>query len=164
MAKKRYSQQEIEKQYFEILEKVGLIINLSQMIEYNVANILAFDDLLSSFNDRNDMYSFEYEQFKEQAEDLYEELSSQTMGGCLQKAKNVRFFTKKSYKRLQFICNERNWATHKLFKEDLELKHLETDPMFYYDRLENIINEMYDINQDLVKILEKQKQEYNCIW
>ena len=164
MAKKRYSQLEIEDQYFEILGKVGLIVHLSQLIEYNVANILAFDDLLSKFNNKNDMYSFEYEQFKKQAEDLYEELSFQTMGGCLQKAKDVRFFTKKSYKRLQAICNERNWAAHQLFKEDLELKHLETDPIFYYNRLEYIIGEMTAINDDLVEIFENQKKAYDLIW
>lgn len=164
MAKKRYSQKEIEDQYFEILGKVGFIVNLSQMIEYNVANILAFNDLLSNFNDTNEMYSFEYEKFKKQANKLYKLLSKQPMGACLKQAENVKFFTEESQNRLELICNERNWAAHQLFKEDLELKHLETDPIFYYDRLEYIIDEMSAINNDLVEIFEKQKKVYNLIW
>lgn len=164
MAKKQFSKQEINEQYFEVLGKVGLIVHLSQLIEYNVANILAFDDLLDKFNDNDEMYSFEYEQFKQQAENLYKTLSIQPMGACLAKAKDVRFFTKDSYDRLRSMCDERNWAVHRLFKEDLELRHLETDPIFYFDRLENIIDDMNAINQDLIKIFENQKQEYNCIW
>lgn len=164
MAKKQFSKQEIDEQYFEVLGKVGLIVHLSQLIEYNVANILAFDDLLDKFNDNDEMYSFEYEQFKQQAENLYKTLSSKPMGACLAKAKDVRVFTKDSDDRLRSMCDERNWAVHKLFKEDLELRHLETDPIFYFDRLENIIDDMSAINQDLIEIFENQKQKYNCIW
>ncbi len=164
MAKKQFSKQEIDEQYSEVLGKVGLIVHFSQLIEYNVANILAFDDLLDKFNDNDEMYSFEYEQFKKKAENLYKDLSIQPMGACLKRAKDVRFFTKDSYERLRSMCDERNWAVHQLFKEDLELGHIETDPIFYFDRLENIIDDMSAINQDLIKIFENQKQEYNCIW
>lgn len=164
MAKKQFSKQEIDEQYFEVLGKVGLIVHLSQLIEYNVSNILAFDDLLDKFNDNDEMYSFEYEQFKKQAEKLYKTLSSKPMGACLAKAKDVRFFTEDSDDRLRLMCDERNWAVHQLFKEDLEFRHLETDPIFYFDKLENIIDDMNAINQDLIKIFENQKQEYNCIW
>ncbi len=164
MAKKQFSKQEIDEQYSEVLGKVGLIVHFSQLIEYNVANILAFDDLLDKFNDNDEMYSFEYEQFKKQAEKLYETLSSKPMGASLEKAKKVRFFTKDSYDRLRSMCDERNWAVHQLFKEDLELGHIETDPIFYFDKLENIIDDMSAINQELIKIFQNQKQEYNCIW
>ena len=164
MAKKQFSKQEIDEQYFDVLGKVGLIVHLSQLIEYNVANILAFNDLLDKFNDNDEMYSFEYEQFKKQAEKLYKTLSSKPMGASLEKAKKVRFFTKDSHERLRSMCDERNWAVHQLFKEDLEFRHLETDPIFYFDKLENIIDDMNAINQELIKIFENQKQEYNCIW
>lgn len=164
MAKKQFSKQEINEQYFEVLGKVGLIVHLSQLIEYNVANILAFDELMDKFNDNDEMYSFEYEKFKQQAENLYKDLSIQPMGACLKRAKDVSFFTKDSYDRLRSMCDERNWAVHKLFKEDLELRYLETDPIFYFDRLENIIDDMNAINDDLVEIFENQKKAYNLIW
>ena len=39
----------IEEQLIQLWGKVGFIVNLSQMIEYNLANILAFDELLREF-------------------------------------------------------------------------------------------------------------------
>lgn len=44
----------------ELWGKVGFIVNLSQMIEYNLANILAFDEILREFDNADSMYLFEY--------------------------------------------------------------------------------------------------------
>ena len=49
-----------KKQLEELWGKVGFIVNLSQMIEYNLANILAFDEILREFNNADSMYLFEY--------------------------------------------------------------------------------------------------------
>lgn len=49
MSKQQFSLQ--EEQYFTLLGKVGLVVHLSQMIEYNIANILAFDDVLRKFDE-----------------------------------------------------------------------------------------------------------------
>ena len=47
MSKQQFSLQ--EEQYFTLLGKVGLVVHLSQMIEYNIANILALDELCENF-------------------------------------------------------------------------------------------------------------------
>ena len=44
-----------KKQLEELWGKVGFIVNLSQMIEYNLANILAFGEILREFNNADSM-------------------------------------------------------------------------------------------------------------
>lgn len=53
-----------EQQYFELLCKVGLVVHLSQMIEYNIANILAFDDVLRKFDEPGLMMMYEFNDIK----------------------------------------------------------------------------------------------------
>ena len=44
----------------ELLGKVGLIVHLSQMVEYNLANILSADELLRGFDTDNSMRIVDY--------------------------------------------------------------------------------------------------------
>ena len=55
--------------------KVGFIVNLSQIIEYNLANILAFDEILGEFDDRNSMSLLDYNTFATRADNLYNKLN-----------------------------------------------------------------------------------------
>ena len=55
-----------KKQLEELWGKVGFIVNLSQMIEYNLANILAFDEILREFDNADSMYLFETLLFQRQ--------------------------------------------------------------------------------------------------
>lgn len=49
---------DIKKQLEELWGKVGFIVNLSQMLEYTLANILAFDEILKEFDNKNSMSMF----------------------------------------------------------------------------------------------------------
>ena len=62
----------IEKQLKELWGKVGFIINLSQMIEYNLANILAFDEILREFETTDSMFVFEYNEFTSKYKSLFD--------------------------------------------------------------------------------------------
>ena len=148
----------------ELWGKVGFIVNLSQMIEYNLANILAFDEILREFDNADSMYLFEYNIFVSKANNLYNEFSKRTFGYGLKRAKEINFFTEDSLKRLHKICEERNFVVHHLFKDDLKLKYVETDPTFYFERLEKLIENMYEANEDLSRIFALQKQAYKIIW
>lgn len=148
----------------ELWGKVGFIVNLSQMIEYNLANILAFDQLLKEFDNKDLLFLFEYNAFVSKANDLYNKLSEHTFGYGLKHAKEIKFFTDDSLNRLQKLCKERNFVVHHLFKDDLKQKHLETNPDFYFERLENLIEDMFSANEDLSQIFKLQKQAYKIIW
>ena len=59
-----------KKELFHLWGKVGFIVNLSQMIEYTLANVLAFDEILREFENRDSMFVYEYNEFAERAEKL----------------------------------------------------------------------------------------------
>ena len=144
--------------------KVGFIVNLSQMIEYTLANILAFDELLREFKDRDSMFVFEYNEFANRSNEWYSKLSKGTLGYGIKRAKELKFFNDESEKFLTHICEERNFVMHSLFKEDLPLKYLESKPDFYFERLESLIMDMNFANEELNKIFKAQKEEFKLIW
>ena len=155
---------EIEQKLNHLWGKVGVVVNLSQMIEYNLANILAFDEILREFEKVDSMFVFEYNEFAKKANDWYAKLSKNTFGYGLKRAKEIHFFTKESELLLSQTVTKRNYVIHQLFKDDLISKHLETDPDYYYNELEETIELLYTVNNSLVGIFKKQKMEYKLIW
>lgn len=153
---------EIEDKLAHLWGKVGFIVQLSQMIEYTLSNVLAFDEILREFDNRDSMCVLEYNEFAKRANDLYEKLSKKPLGAGIKKAE--KFFNTESLDRLKAVCEGRNFVIHGLFKNDLFEKHLETDPEFYYECLGNLIDEMCVINTELNDIFASQKAEYNLIW
>ena len=59
-------------------------------------------------------------------------------------------------------------VTHKIlvniFRDDLSKNNLETNPKFYFKELEETISLLNTINESLVEIFERQKEEYKVIW
>ena len=153
-----------KKQLFHLWGKVGFIVHLSQMVEYNLANILAFDEILREFEERDSMFVFEYNEFAQRANEWYEKLSGKPLGTSLNRAKGIKFFTDESEKLLSQAIEKRNYVVHHLFKEDLRNNHLETDPTFFYEELEETIGLLHSINESLTDIFKKQKEEYKFIW
>ena len=45
---------------FELWGKVGFIVHLSQMVEYNLANILSADELFREFKTDNTVHIIDY--------------------------------------------------------------------------------------------------------
>ncbi len=154
----------IQKQLKELWEKVGFIVNLSQMIEYTLANILAFDELLREYEKVDSMFIFEHNQFVNRANEWYKKLEKSSLGFGIKRAKEINFFTDESIRILEKICEERNFVVHHLFREDLTLKYLESNPSYYFERLETLINDMYIANEQLNEIFKNQKMEYSYIW
>ena len=154
----------IEKQLVNLWGKVGLIVNLSQMVEYNLANILAFDEILREFETTDSMFVFEYNEFVERANNWYKELSKRTFGGNFKRAKEIKFFTNESEELLSKAIGKRNYVIHSLFKDDLKNKYLETNPKYYFKELEETISLLNNINESLVEIFKQQKEEHKLIW
>lgn len=153
-----------EKELLSLWGKVGFIVNLSQMVEYNLANILAFDEILREFETTDSMFVFEYNEFVERANNWYQKLSIRTFGANLKRAREIKFFTKESEELLSKAIEKRNYVIHSLFKEDLEKNYLETNPKYYLNELEETIFLLNTINEGLVKIFKQQKEEHQLIW
>ena len=134
------------------------------MLEYTLTNILAFNEILKEFDNKNSMSVLDYNTFAERAATLYNELIERPFGYGLRQAERLKFFTDDSQKRLKRICEERNFVIHRIFRDDLKLNHLETDPEFYFKRLELLIEDMYYANEELNNIFLQQKEQYKLIW
>ena len=147
----------------ELWGKVGFIVHLSQMVEYNLANILSADELLREFEERDSMCIIEYNKFAEKSNALYQMLSTKTFGAILNRAEKIKFFTEDGLKLLREACSKRNYVVHHLFRDDLNSKHLESDPQFYFEELETTIGLLHEINEVLLNILEQQKKEFKLI-
>ena len=148
----------------ELWEKVGFIVHLSQMVEYNLANILSADELLRGFDTDNSMRIVDYNKLVQKSNEMYHKLSGIPLGGVLKQAKKVNFFNEDGLELLEKACKKRNYVVHNLFRDDLKPRHLETDPEFYFEELENTIEILHEINEVLTKIFERQKQEFELIY
>ena len=162
MSKQQFSLQ--EEQYFTLLGEVGLVVHLSQMIEYNIANILAFDDVLRKFDEPGLMMMYEFNDITREAEHWYEILEKKPLGFGLREARERGFFTDESQKRLGEMCAERNYVVHRMFKDDLLTQNTSKNPTFYYERIENLLEEMKVINDGLTEIFKEKQNEYNSIY
>lgn len=154
----------IEKQLIHLWGKIGFIVHLSQMVEYNLANILAFDEILREFEERDSMFVIEYNEFARSANKWYKKLSERPLGEAFKRAQKIEFFTQEGEKLLSQAIEKRNYVVHRLFKEDLKENHLETDPTYYYEELEETISLLNTVNESLVDIFKKQKEEHKLIW
>ena len=143
----------------KIWAQVGFIVQLSQMLEYNLANIIASNEILSKLENRDSIYVVEYNDLAEESNKWYNILSKSTFGSVIKRAKEVKFFTEESYKLLENALNKRNYVMHQFFKDDLTKKVLETNPMGYFDELAGIVNILKKVNDDLLLIFKKQKDE-----
>ena len=155
---------EINQNLQELWGKVGFIVHLSQMVEYNLANILSADELLRGFDTDNSMRIVDYKELVQKSNEMYHKLSGIPLGGVLKQAKKVNFFNEDGLELLEKACKKRNYVVHNLFRDDLKPRHLEIDPEFYFEELENTIEILHEINEVLTKIFERQKEEFKLIY
>lgn len=143
----------------EIWKKIGLIINISQMIEYSLINIIAVNEILSEFEKKNQMYVFEYNELVKKSNELSDIFETKTLGEILSYFKEIKYFKNKDYHKLIEVLKRRNYVVHKFFKDDLSKNNLETNPTVYYSYLDETIKLMNEVNDELVGIDQKQRNE-----
>lgn len=154
----------IENELADLWGKVGFIVNLSQMIEYNLANILSADEILREFEHRDSMTVLEFNDLAEESNKWLRILEKSTMGSVITRAEKVKYFTDESINILRNVLERRNYVAHQLFVDDLKDKYLETNPKHYYNYLEETIELMRTTNDSLLDISKKQREEYKTIY
>ena len=153
-----------EKYYKKVWGSVGFIVNLSQMIEYNIANILALNEILSAFDKQDSMFVFEYNELLRKTDEWYSELDKKELGKVLREAKNRPIFTEQFIDLLDKIRVERNYYVHTFFKEDLKTKQFQDNPKECIPRLQELVGDMHAANEELVRIFQEMKQEVKLIY
>ncbi len=148
----------------KIWGSIGFIVNLSQMIEYNLANILAIDEILSAFDRVDSMNMIEYAELVEKTEKWYEVLDKYELGKILENAKRKNLFTYDLIELLDEIRKKRNYYVHAFFKDDLFDKKFQLKPKSLVPSLQELIGKMNYANSMLVEVLEKMKSELKMIY
>ena len=150
--------------YKKVWVMVGFVVNLSQMIEYNLANILALNEILVAFDKEESMYEFEYDALLKKTDEWYKKLDKLELGKLLENIKSKTDFTEEFITFLTDIRTERNFFVHNVFKDDLFTKAFQNNPKQYIPRLQVLIGKMHAANEELVKIFEDMKKEVKMIY
>lgn len=154
--KKRY--------YKKIWGMVGFVVNLSQMIEYNLANILALNEILVAFDKEEFMFEFECAELLKKTDEWYKKIDKLELGKLLENIKSRTDFTEEFIVFLTEIRTERNYFVHNVFKEDLFTKEFQNNPKQFIPRLQQLIGKMYAANEELVNIFADMKKEVKLIY
>lgn len=150
--------------YKKVWGSIGFIVNLSQMIEYNLANILALNEILAAFDKKESMYVFEYKELVNKSNQWYKELDKLELGKVIGKFEGRRIITKEFIDFLDEIRKERNYFIHHFFKDDLSTKAFQENPKQFIPRLQELIGKMKAANDELVKIFGDMKKEVKMIY
>lgn len=150
--------------YKKVWGTVGLVVNLSQMIEYNLANILALNEILVAFDKKEAMFEFEYAELLKKTDEWYKKLDRFELGKLLENIKSKTDFTAEFITFLTEIKAERNYFVHNVFKEDLFTKEFQNNPKQFIPRLQELIAKMHAANDELLKIFAKMKKEVKMIY
>ena len=86
------------------------------MLEYNLANILALNEILVAFDNEESMYEFEYAELLRKTDDWYKKLDKCELGKVLVEVKNKKIITEEFVNYLDEIKTERNYFVHNVFK------------------------------------------------
>lgn len=143
---------------------VGFVVNLSQMIEYNLTNILALNEILVAFDKEESMFEFEYAELLKKTDEWYKKLDRFELGKLLENIKSKTDFTAEFITSLTEIRSERNYFVYNVFKEDLFTKEFQNNPKQFIPRLQELIAKMHAANDELVKIFAEMKKEVKMIY
>lgn len=149
--KKRY--------YKKIWGMVGFVVNLSQMIEYNLANILALNEILVAFDKEEFMFEFECAKLLKKTDEWYKKIDKLELGKLLENIKSRTDFTEEFIIFITEIRTERNYFVHNIFKEDLFTKEFQNNPKQFIPRLQQLIGKMHSANEKLVNIFADMKKK-----
>ena len=150
--------------YKKVWGMVGFVVNLSQMIEYNLTNILALNEILVAFDKEESMFEFEYAELLKKTDEWYKKLDRFELGKLLENIKSKTDFTAEFITSLTEIRSERNYFVYNVFKEDLFTKEFQNNPKQFIPRLQELIAKMRAANDELVKIFAEMKKEVKMIY
>lgn len=150
--------------YKKVWGSIGFIVNLSQMIEYNLANILGLNEILSAFDEIDSINFIDYNDLVKKTNKWYEKLTKKELGKLQGFIEEKNIFTKDFINEIDHIREERNYFIHHIFKDDLFSKEFQNNPKQYILRLQNLVDRMNEINLEICSIFENMKKEVKSIY
>lgn len=147
----------------EIYCLIGEIVEISQVIEYNLALTIKYNEYINFYKSKknNDVETFEKE-----VGSLHKEMSTFTLGQLIHKVKEVDIFTSASIDKLFKLLSFRNELVHNYFKVN-NFSILERFSTQYRKIIENLsenLTNMQMINKKLCEIIKSQQIEFSNLY
>jgi len=145
--------------------RVGMIVALSQMIEYNLAEVQAYQKVLSLFDKDGQVKREIFEKVSKEAEVLWEKSLNETLGQNIAQIKGAGIFKNnpKQIDELEAVLKERNYLVHQFFKEDVAKRSIEKNITSVLKRLLDDVERMNRLNEALIGQIKDLEKEYDSI-
>lgn len=126
-----------------VYQKVGMILHISQAIEYNLHYIIIYDNILKSCFSKEEVVK------KLQTKnEYYESLAKQSTGNSIDLARKTKIFTEEFVISLSKSINSRNYYAHRFFKENF-INTNNNDYSSYLEKLDKDIKRLNEMNNEL---------------
>ena len=143
----------------EMYSRIGYLLHVIQMIEYNIANILSLEEFE---NQNKEIFTFEdVDNIRELVDDKFNSLSNLTFGNLNKQVKSSKYLSKIDKEELKNIKEYRDFLVHRCFKEKLL-----NDSFKSIDQVEAFIDELNDyesrcknMNEELINIYNANKSK-----
>lgn len=143
-----------------IYEKIGMILHISQAIEYNLHYIIIYDNIYRSCLSKDEVI----EKLKKKNE-YYEELKHKPTGYSLDYARRFKIFDSEFIEKLSKIVSTRNYYAHEFFKQIIDKNDLDSNSNYYINKLEKDVLRLNEMNNELGKdintLVNNIKQKIN---
>lgn len=134
------------------------------MIEYNLANILGLNEILSAFDEIDSMNLIDYNDLMKKTNEWYEKFTKKELGKLQGFIEEKNIFTKDFINEIDHVREERNYFIHHIFKDDLFSKEFQNNPKQYIPRLQELVYRMNEVNNVLCEIFSYMKKEVKLIY
>lgn len=143
--------------YREMYARIGHIFHIVQMVEYNIANVLAIERYIKIFN--KPVTKEKYLRIKEKINQKFLEYKKLTFGGLNNLAKNSKFLEDVDFNTLEECKKYRDYLAHQCFKEKLMKNELNTidDADAFVDELNKFEEKIAYINEEVLEVFKKCK-------
>ena len=152
-------QQETETVWREMYSLVGVIVHVSQMLEYNLANIIAVKKMQIAVEKTESTTLIEFDGLKQKCEVEYKRINKLTLGKIIDELKKIDIFDSDKIENINEVLSQRNHIVHNVFKEDLFSKKfsdiMEVDG--YIDTLNGVEERIKELNDYVVEIFKQNK-------
>jgi hypothetical protein len=134
--------------------RVGMIVALSQMIEYNLAEVQAYHKALNNLSGA-ELQSDRQKQILIEADKIYHTNLAKTLGQNIQGIKDSHIFkdAPELIDVLDEVLKERNYVIHQLFKDDVRKQCIQNNLQQVLDRLGDDVDRLNNLNEKLLEII-----------
>ena len=143
--------------YREMYSRIGFIFHIIQMIEYNIANILALEEFEKK---QSDTFTYsDVQLIKNNIDIKFSKLSKLTFGRLKDEVEKSKYLANVDMELLKKIVDYRNYLAHRCFKEKLlnnELSSVE-DADKFVDELNNFETVSKNFNEWLLTVFRKNR-------